>query len=127
MWHVAPLHGRVALLDGAPVGFYLAQADVGQALRRVRGGRPLWGRAALALRPPLHADAGRILMGAVLPTACGKGIARQLLADAHAHAARAGWRTLAIGPVAEESAGADFLARAGATPRQRYALYVQGG
>lgn len=125
LWSDAPLHGRVALVDGVPVGFVLLQADVGAALRRLRGGRPLWARAALAIRPPVRAAQGRVLLGGVLPHARGRGIARQLLADALQLAADSGWRALAIGPVADESAAAQLLVKVGATARQRYGLFVQ--
>lgn len=121
----APLLGRLALLDGVPVGFVLAQADVGAALRRLRGGRPLWARAALAIRPPVDAAAGRVLLGGVLPQAQGQGIARHLLDNTLRLAADTGWRVLAIGPVVEESAAAQLLAKVGATQRQRYGLFVQ--
>ncbi len=127
MWSVSPLIGSVALLDGAPVGFVLMQADVGEALRRVRGGLPLWGRAALALRPPVRATNGRLLLGALLPEHRGRGFADNLFEHAAAQARSFGWRTLAIGPVAEGSAAARFLARIGAVPLQRYCLFAQEG
>ena len=127
LWAVAPLHGRLALLEGAPVGFYLAQGDVGGSWRRLRGGRPLWARATLAVRQPTAAKTGRVLLGGFHPQVRGRGLAQHLLADAHALAVAQRWHSLAIGPVAEESAAAQWLARSGATARQRYALYVQEG
>ena len=127
MWSVSPLIGCLAQIDGAPVGFVLMQADVGAAMRSARGGLPLWGRAALAFRPPVRATAGRLLLGALLPEQRGRGLALHLLGHALAMAREFGWRTLATGPVAEGSAAAHFLESIGAIPLQRYCLFAQEG
>jgi hypothetical protein len=130
VWAVAPLIGRLALADGEPVGFYLAQSDVGEDLRRLRGARPLWGRAVMALRPLRRAlagrtTAGRVLLGGVVPGARRRGIGLRLLADIQMLAVAAGWQSIVVGPVAEKSDGAHFMDAAGATPVQRYCLFVQ--
>jgi GNAT superfamily N-acetyltransferase len=126
-WGVAPLTLLVAQLDDEPVGFALLQPDVGPAMRRARGGFPLWGRAWLALRPPQTAAQGRLLLGGVAPHAAGQGIGRVLWTASLEHARAAGWRTLAVGPVDEKSPAEAFLRSAGAQPRQRYTLYEYGG
>ena len=119
--------GGLVERDGAPVGFVLLAPDDAGRLRAARGGRPLWGRAWLALSGRRPSRAGRLMFGAVVPQARGQGIGRQLWAWAVAEGRARGWATLTVGPVwlpqQGESAAAAFLARRGAVARQTYRLY----
>ena len=125
----APLAGRLVTVDGAPIAFYVTQADVGAMLRRLRGGRPLWARSLLALRPRFHRHwrsvEGRVLLAACMPHADERSVAQAMIDDLGARARGMGWRTLTIGPLPEGAAIAQVLANAGAIARQRYALFVQ--
>lgn len=127
--------GGLAEIDGAPAGFVLLAADEAGRLRAARGGRPLWGRATLALAGGRPVGAGRLLFGGVLPAWRGRGVGSALWAWAIAQARSRGWRTLAVGPVWSprrvsrvpaadpESAAAAFLRARGAVARQTYHLY----
>jgi predicted N-acetyltransferase YhbS len=61
--------------------------------------------------------------GGVLPRWRQQGIGKQLWAAALASAHLQGWRSLSVGPVADDSAAAAFLLAHDAQPKQRYALY----
>jgi len=119
--------GGLVERDHVPVGFVLLAPDDAPRLRATRGGRPLWGRAWLALAQGRPARAGRVLFGGVAPEVRRQGIGRQLWAWALAEARARGWRTLTVGLVWEpregQSAAATFLARHGAVARQTYRLY----
>ncbi len=125
------LSGLLAEVDGAPVGFALLGPDTAGRLRAARGGRPLWGRARLALEtrffPKNRVSNGRLYFGAVRPEWRGQGIGRQLWQRALGEAAARGWRSLAVGPVWLDAKGtspaAAFLERQGAAARQTYRLY----
>jgi GNAT superfamily N-acetyltransferase len=127
--------GGQAEVDGAPVGFVLLAPDEAGRLRAARGGRPLWGRAALALGIGRPVVAGRLLFGGVLPAWRGRGVGSALWGWALAAARARGWRTLTIGPLWSprrvsrvpaadpEPLAAAFLLARGALPRQTYHLY----
>ena len=128
--------GGLAEVGGAPVGFVLLAPDNAGRLRATRGGRPLWGRAALALGGARPASAGRLLFGGVLPAWRGRGVGSGLWAWALAAARSRGWRTLTIGPLwsprrrqspfsdsPSQSTAAAFLLGRGALARQTYHLY----
>jgi GNAT superfamily N-acetyltransferase len=124
---IHPTTAWLAQVDGAPVGFVAVQPDLAPLLRRTGGGRWLPQRwfARWASRRP--ARRGRLLLGAVDPAWRGQGIGAQLLAQAVRHAAAAGWEELVCGPVVCATPAAAFLRRAGAFPRQRYALFSWNG
>ena len=119
--------GGLVEREGAPVGFVLLASDAAARLRAARGGRPLWGRAALALAGRRPVTAGRLLFAGVLPAWRGQGVGRALWAWALAAAAARGWATLTAGPVwlprRGEPAAAAFLSARGAVARQTYRLY----
>ena len=127
--------GGLAERDGAPVGFVLLAPDAAGRLRAARGGRPLWGRAVLALGQDRPVAAGRLLFGGVLPAWRGRGVGAALWGWAWATAQARGWRTLTIGPVWSprrtsrvpaadpQAAAAAFLIARGAVARQTYHLY----
>lgn len=118
-----PLAGWVAEVQETPVGFVLMQPDLAHLMRRADGGRNWAGRAYAAWRKSAPARAGRLLLGAVDPAWRGRGVGRQLWQQALRHARAEGWRSLTCGPVAPDSAAAEFLAAAGATPGQHYMVY----
>jgi GNAT superfamily N-acetyltransferase len=127
--------GGLAERDGAPVGFVWLAPDAAGRLRAARGGRPLWGRAALALAGGRPVCAGRLLFGGVLPAWRGRGVGSALWAWAVAEARARGWRTLTVGPIWSprrasrvpaadtQPAAAAFLLARGAVARQTYQLY----
>lgn len=119
--------GGLVERDGAPAGFVLLAPDDAGRRRAARGGRPLWGRAWLAVAGNRPVAAGRVLFGAVAPEARRQGIGRTLWAWALTEARARGWRMLTIGPVWEPREGrspaAELLARHGAVARQTYRLY----
>ena len=127
--------GGLAERDGAPVGFVLLAPDEAGRLRAARGGRPLWGRAALALGGGRPVAAGRLLFGGVLPAWRGQGVGSVLWGWALAAARARGWRSLTIGPIWSPRrtsrvpaadpppAATAFLLARGAAARQTYHLY----
>ena len=127
--------GGLAERDGAPVGFVLLAPDAAGRLRAARGGRPLWGRAALALGGGRPVAAGRLLFGGVLPAWRGQGVGSVLWGWALAAARARGWRSLTIGPIWSPRrtsrvpaadpppAATAFLLARGAAARQTYHLY----
>jgi GNAT superfamily N-acetyltransferase len=117
------LHGVLAEVDGAPVGFALLCADAAARYRATRGGRRWPGRARLGLTRDRPASRGRLVFGGVLPAFRRRGIGRQLLAASLQLAGREAWTVISIGPVAQDSAAAAFLLTHGATAAQTYALY----
>jgi GNAT superfamily N-acetyltransferase len=122
-WGIVPRLGWIAEMDGQAVGFVLLQPDLGAALRWTKGGRnPLWW-LWWQWRRTQPARSGRIVAGGVLPHRRRQGIGKQLWAAAMQSAHRQGWRSVSIGPVADDSAAASFLTAHDAEPRQRYALY----
>ena len=122
-WAIAPRSGWVAEVEGQAVGFVLLQPDLAVALRRAKGARnPLW-RLWWQWRRTQPTRTGRIIAGGVLPAWRRQGIGTQLWAAAMNSAHRAGWRSVSVGPVADESAAAAFLSAQNAQPLQRYALY----
>lgn len=122
-WDVAPRLGWVAEVQGEAVGFVLLQTDLGAALRRAKGGRtPLW-QLWWQWRRTQPARNGRIVAGGVLPRWRRQGIGRQLWAAAFNSAHLQGWRSVSIGPVADDSVAASFLLAHNAQPLQHYALY----
>jgi GNAT superfamily N-acetyltransferase len=118
-----PLAGWVAELQEAPVGFVLVQPDLARLLRRVDGGRNWAARAYAAWRKSAPVRTGRLLFGAVDPAWRGRGVGRQLWQQVLHYACAQGWQSLACGPMAPDSAAAEFLAAVGARPGQRYTLY----
>ena len=122
-------HGRESIfawaaeLDGRPVGFVLLQPDLGPPLRGLGGGRGLLQRVLAPLVFRRQPEAGRLLFGAVDPDHRGRGVGRLLLDQVLNEAHRRGWAHLAVGPLLAGSAGAAFLAAAGAEARQTYRLY----
>lgn len=123
-------HGFMAEIDGAAAGFVLLGPDTAGQLRAARGGRPLWGRAALRLAAAFPGRSGittgRVFFGAVLPAWRGRGVGRQLWEHAQRAAQERGWRTLTIGPIwpaGEPPTAAGFLAAQGATARQTIQLF----
>lgn len=119
---LAPLSGWLAEVEGRPAGFTLLQPDIAPWLQRARGGRRLWRRLGLR-RAAGQVDRGRVVLGGVSPDVRRQGIGRQLLAASLQSAAAAGWQTLLVGPVGEQSAAAALMQSAGAEPRQRYQLF----
>jgi GNAT superfamily N-acetyltransferase len=119
---LVPLTGWLAEVEGRPAGFVLLQPDIGPWLQRANGGRRIWRRWRLQ-RAGKQARRGRILLGGVAPDNRRRGIGGQLLAASLQSATSAGWQSLVIGPVAEKSAAAALLEKAGAEPRQRYQLF----
>ena len=127
--------GGLAEVDGAPAGFVLLAPDAAGRLRAARGGRPLWGRAVLALGGGRPTVAGRLLSGGVLPGWRGRGVGAELWAWALAAARSRGWRTLSTGPIWSprrssrvlapdpEPAAVAFLTARGAVAGQTYRLY----
>lgn len=121
--------------DDGPAGFVLLAPDMAGRLRATHGGRPLWGRAALALTAGRPVSAGRVLWGGVLPAWRGRGVGSGLWAWALAAARARGWESLTVGPIwsprekpgnlarGEVSTAAAFLAKRGAMARQTYRLY----
>ena len=122
-WQAVPRMGWIAEMQGEPVGFVLLQPDLAVALRRAKGGRPLHWRLWWQWRRTRPARDGRIVAGGVLPNWRRQGIGTQLWASALNSAHLHGWRTLSIGPVADDSAGASFLLTHKTEPLQHYALY----
>lgn len=112
----------LAQINDLPVGFITLQPDLAGRLRRARGGRSVFWRAWLAAANRRPVGQGRILAGGVLPDWRGKGIGRQLMAQALLGAGEQKWEQVAIGPVAAESRAAGFLSHFGATAGQRYEL-----
>jgi GNAT superfamily N-acetyltransferase len=122
-WNIAPRFGWIAEVEGQAVGFVLLQPDLAAPLRRAKGGRnPLW-RLWWQWRRLQPAHNGRILAGGVLPRWRRQGIGHQLWAAALKSAHLQGWRSVNIGPVADDSAAASFLLAHNAQPIQHYALY----
>ncbi len=121
---VWPLTGWLAQVDRTPVGFVLLQPDLTNSVRRAHGGRNLLGRLWLAWRSQRAVSAGRLLFGGVLPAWRAHGIGQQLWRQALQTAQQQHWQSLTIGPVAQGKAGAMFLEKVGAQPRQQYALYT---
>jgi GNAT superfamily N-acetyltransferase len=119
---LAPLSGWLAGIEGRPAGFVLLQPDISPWLQRARGGRRPWQRLWLR-QAKLRASRGRVVLGGVLPDFRRRGIGRQLLAASVQSAEAAGWQTLLVGPLAEQSAAGALLLEAGAEPRQRYQLF----
>jgi len=125
--------GGLIAVDGAPVGFVLLAPDAAGRLRAARGGRPLWGRAALALAGRQPMAAGRLLFGGVLPAWRGQGIGSALWAWTLDAARARGWRALSVGPLWSprrssyvpapdpEPAAAAFLIARGAVAEQTVA------
>jgi ribosomal protein S18 acetylase RimI-like enzyme len=120
---VWPLIGWLAQVEGKPVGFVLLQPDLTDSVRRAHGGRNLLWRLWLGWRSKRPVRAGRLLFGGVLPEWRNRGIGQQLWRQALQTAQQQNWQSLTIGPVAEETAGAAFLEKVGAQPRQQYMLY----
>ncbi len=119
-----PLELWVAYQEDAPVGYVLLQPDLGAAVRRAGGGRnPAW-RAWLHWRKERPVDAGRIVLGGVLPAWRRQGIGRRLWQQALVRGRAQGWQRLAIGPVDVNSSAAAFLQEMNATARQHYGLYA---
>ena len=119
-----PLELWVAYQEDAPVGYVLLQPDLGAAVRRAGGGRhPAW-RAWLHWRKERPADAGRIVLGGVLPAWRRQGIGRRLWQQALERGRAQGWQRLTIGPVDVNSSAAVFLQEMNATARQHYGLYA---
>lgn len=118
-----PTMAWVARIQHQPVGFILLQPDLGQTLRRANGGRNWLWRSWLTWRSGRPAAEGRVLFAGVLPTWRRRGIGRQLLQQALLTAANRGWRSLTVGPLAEQQPGATLLRSVGATARQRYQIY----
>ena len=127
--------GGLAEIDDTPAGFVLLAPDEAGRLRAARGGRPLWGRAALASGSGRPVATGRLLFGGVLPAWRGRGVGAALWAWAVAQARARGWWTLAVGPVwsprrvsrlpaaGPEPVAAAFLRARGAVARQTYQVY----
>lgn len=127
--------GGLVAVDGAPAGFVLLAPDLAGRLRAARGGRPLWGRAALALSEGRPVRAGRLLFGGVLPAWRGRGVGSALWDWALAAARSRGWRALSVGalwsprrsshvPAPEpQPPAAAFLTARGAASGQTYRLY----
>lgn len=127
LWLLGPEGiGLLAQVSGEPAGFVLFGPDTAGRMRAARGGRPLWGRALLALEtrfsPKNRFADGRVYFGGVVPDRRGQGIGDQLWRATLAVAAGHAWKTVAVGPVWTEPA-ASFLAKRGAIARQRYQLY----
>jgi ribosomal protein S18 acetylase RimI-like enzyme len=122
-WGIAPRLGWIAEIEGQPVGFVLLQPDLAPAMRRAKGGRNLLWRLWWQWRRTQPTHSGRIVAGGVLPRWRRQGIGKQLWAAALASAHLQGWRSLSVGPVADDSAAAAFLLAHDAQPKQRYALY----
>jgi GNAT superfamily N-acetyltransferase len=118
-----PPQAWLAVVEGAPAGFVMVQADLAPLLRRTGGGRRWLGRGYLALRRNSQVTAGRVLLGAVAPAWRSRGIGQQLWRQALAYAQQMGWQALTCGPLAIGSEGAAFLTRQGARARQRYVTY----
>lgn len=127
----AGITGFLAELDGAPVGFVLLGPDTAGQLRAARGGRPLWGRAYLAMAARFPGSsrvaAGRVFFGAVLDEKRRQGIGRQLWRRAMQAAQENGWAILSLGPIwssGQQPAPAEyFLESQAAVPQQRYQLW----
>ena len=114
----------VAYQEDAPVGYVLIQPDLGEAVRRAGGGRnPAW-RAWLHWRKERPTDAGRVVLGGVLPAWRRQGIGRRLWQQALKRGHEQGWQRLTVGPVDIHSPAAAFLQEMNATPRQHYGLYT---
>ena len=116
------LHGWVAWVDGNPVGLVLLVPDLADRLRRFRGGRGFWGLGLTAVknRP---VQAGRLLLGGILPDWRSQGIGQQLWIQTIRSAQDAGWQKLTIGPVWNEKTAVTWLQNQNATPQQIYQLY----
>lgn len=121
---VGPCIGWLAEVDQQNVGFVLLQPDLSANMRRANGGRALLWRWWLEWRNKRRVRAGRLLFGGVLPAWRGQGIGRQLWAQALLTAQQQGWQSLAIGPIAEATAGATILEKWGAKAQQQYAIYT---
>ncbi|MEZ4592513.1 MAG: GNAT family N-acetyltransferase [Chloroflexota bacterium] len=121
-WLGPELHGWVAWVDEQPVGLVLLLPDVAERLRRWRGGRGLWwlGVTAVRHRP---VQAGRVLLGGVLPDWRGQGIGQQLWRQTIQSAQASGWQTMTIGPVWRDRATELFLVRQHAVAQQTYQLF----
>jgi GNAT superfamily N-acetyltransferase len=122
-WDVAPRCGWIAEIEGQAVGFVLLQPDLAMALRQTKGARMMWWQLWWQWRRTWRTSSGRLVAGGVLPRWRHQGIGRQLFAAAHNSALQQGWRSLTIGPVADDSTAATFLRGQEAQPLQRYALY----
>jgi ribosomal protein S18 acetylase RimI-like enzyme len=119
-----PVEAWIIRKGEEPAGFVLLQPDLAPAMTRARGGRNLLWRGWLKWRMGRPVSSGRIVLGGVHPEWRRQGIGRRLWQQALHAAAANGWRTLTIGPVANDSPGAHFLHAMGATPQQRYALFA---
>ncbi|MAT98487.1 MAG: hypothetical protein CL608_15185 [Anaerolineaceae bacterium] len=121
-WLGPQLHGWVAQVDGTPVGLVLLLPDLADRLRRFRGGRGLW-RLGLTAVKNRHVQAGRVLLGGVLPQWRNQGIGQQLWQQTIRTAQHAGWQRLTIGPVWQEETAVSWLQKQNASPQQTYQLY----
>lgn len=117
------LIGRVAEVDGVPVGFVLLQPDFAGRMRRARGGRLLFWRAWLATMRGRPVRQGRLLFGGVLPEWRGQGVGKQLWGEVLSVAHEQGWATVTVGPLEEGTTAAEFIGRRGATAQQGFSLY----
>lgn len=117
------LSGRLALVDGDPVGFVLLQPDLAPRLRRANGGRSLLWRLWWQMVKRRETRNGRLLFGAVLPEFRRRGIGRRLLQQTVATARACGWETITVGPLREDATAVALLSQFGARPRQTYAIY----
>jgi GNAT superfamily N-acetyltransferase len=122
-WDVAPRCGWVAEVDGQAVGFVLLQPDLAVALRQTKGAAMPWWQLWWQWRRTWRASSGRLVAGGVLPRWRHQGIGRQLMAAALNSAYQQGWRTLSIGPVADDTRAVAFLRGQEAQHLQRYALF----
>ena len=122
-WAIAPRSGWVAEVEGEAVGFVLLQPDLAAALRRAKGGRTWLWQLWWQWRRTQRALYGRVVAAGVMPRWRRQGIGTQLWAAALNTAYLQGWRSLSIGPVADDSAAEHFLLANSAEPLQHYALY----
>lgn len=115
--------GWVAEVDGKSVGYLLVQPDYGKALAQSEGGRGFLGWAKLAVFRRQNPDAGRLLLGGVLPSHRRQGIGRQLWAELRREAHRRSWTEVSAGPFPTGSHGENFCRGMGFQERQSYILY----
>ena len=115
--------GWTAYLNEKIAGFVLLQADVGQHLRRLKGGRFWWHRLAWHGMKNRRVKHGRLLFGGVHPDFQHQGVGTQLLRQALQAAKERGWETLTVGPVDGRETAVSFLEKHGGIPQQTYHLY----